>query len=57
MGNLREAMHILSSYIDDIYLEGDSEIEWTQNIADANIFLYELCFTLQPGKCQLIPSN
>ena len=27
MGNLRELMHILSSYIDDIYLQGDSELE------------------------------
>ena len=56
MGNLKESMHILSSYIDDIYLQGDSELECIQNIAGTIILLHELGFTLHPDKCQLIPS-
>ena len=50
-------MHILSSYIDDIYLQGDSELECIQNIAHTIILLHELGFTLHPDKCQLIPST
>ena len=57
MGNLRELMHILTSYIGDIYLEGDSELECIQNIADTIILLHELGFTLHPDKWQLIPST
>ena len=57
MGSLRELMHILSSYIDDIYLQGDSELECIQNIADTIILLHELGFTLHPDKSQLIPST
>ena len=57
MGNLRELMHILSSYIDDIYLQADSELECIQNIADTITLLHELGFTLHPDKCQLIPST
>ena len=56
MGNLRELMQILSSYIDDIYLQGDSELEYMKNIADTIILLHELGFTLHPDKCQLIDS-
>ena len=37
-------MHILSSYIDAIYLQGDSELESIQNVADTIILLQELGF-------------
>ena len=57
MGNLRELMHILSSYIDDIYLQGDSELKCIQNIADTIILLHELDFSLHSEKSQLIPST
>ena len=55
MGNLKELMHILSSYIDDIYLQGDSEC--IQNIADTITLLHKLGFTLHPDKFQSIPST
>ena len=55
MGNLRELMHILSFYIDDIYLQGDSELKCIQNIALTITLLHELGFTLHTDKCQLIP--
>ena len=57
MRKLRKLMHILSSYIDDIYLQGDSELECIQNFADTIILLHELGFTLHPDKCELIPST
>ena len=34
-------MHILTSYIDDIYLQGDSELECIQNIADTYQLLHQ----------------
>ena len=54
---LRELMHILPFYIDDIYLQGDSELKCIQNIAVTITLLHELGFTLHPDKCQLIPST
>ena len=50
-------MHILSSYIDDTYFQGDSKLECIQNIADTIILLHELGFTLHPDKFRLIPST
>ena len=50
-------MHILSSFLDNIYLQGDTELECIQNIADTIILLRELGFTLHPDKYQLIPST
>ena len=55
--NLRKLMHLLSLYIDDIYLQGDSELECIQNIGATIILLHELGFTLHPDKCQLILST
>ena len=57
MGNLGEVKHTFSSHTDNIYLQGDSELECIQSIADTIILLHELGFTLHPDKCQLIPST
>ena len=52
MGNLRELMHIpvLLSYTNDIYLQGDSQLECMLNIADTIILSHELDLTLHPDK-------
>ena len=57
MGSLRELLHILSSYIDDIFMSGDSEQDCMQALADTINLLLDLGFTLHPDKCQLIPST
>ena len=57
MGSLRELLHILSSYIDDIFMSGDSELDCIQALVDTINLLLGLGFTLHPDKCQLIPST
>ena len=53
MENLRELMHILSSYIDDIFARRFR----VRKHAKYFRWYYELGFTLHPDKCQLIPST
>ena len=57
MGRLRELLHILSSYIDDIFMSGDSELDCIQALVDTINLLLGLGFTLHPDKCQFIPST
>ena len=57
MGSLRELLHILSSYIDDIFMSGDYEPDCIQALVDTINLLLDLGFTLYPDKCQLIPST
>ena len=57
MGSLRELLYILSSYIDDIFMSGDSELDCIQALVDTINLLLDLGFTLYPDKCQLILSR
>ena len=57
MGSLRELLHVLSSYIDDIFMSGHSELYCIQALVDTVNLLLDLSFTLHPDNCQLIPST
>ena len=52
---LHKAGHILSAYIDDIYLQGSSFEECAANVADTIICFDKLGFIIHPTKSEFIP--
>jgi hypothetical protein len=49
--------HIISGYIDDSYLQGDTYNECAQNVTASSKLITELGFITHPEKSVLIPSQ
>ncbi len=54
---LRRMGHIISGYIDDSYLQGDTYDECAQNVQDSSKLLTDLGFLTHPDKSVLIPTQ
>ena len=49
--------HVISDYIDDSYLQGDTYNESTKNITDSSKLITELGFIAHPEKSVTVPSQ
>lgn len=54
---LRGMGHVISGYIDDSYLQGDTSDECAQNVADTSTLISELGFISHPEKSVTTPSQ
>ena len=57
LATLRALNHIVSGYIDDFYLQGNSYLSCAHNVIDTVQLFDSLGLVTHPDKCTLIPKQ